>query len=89
MVSTTVVVPCFNESLRLKVSEFVDWLAHEKATHLLFVDDGSTDGTAAMLQRIASQAPAHRVSVLVLERNEGKAEAVRRGMLQAIESTIK
>jgi glycosyltransferase involved in cell wall biosynthesis len=49
------------------------------ALHLLFVDDGSTDGTADFIER---QAPA-AAQCLRLGKNLGKAEAVRAGMLAA------
>eukprot|EP00966_Prymnesium_polylepis_P088052 2037373-Prymnesium_polylepis.1 len=83
----TVVVPCYNEESRLPTQAFIDYLAsgaHE--VQLLFVDDGSTDQTVQLLQRIAAAAPAKRAAVLSLGNNQGKAEAVRRGMLQAIEA---
>jgi glycosyltransferase involved in cell wall biosynthesis len=50
---------------------------------LLFVDDGSTDGTTAMLERLA--ASHERASVLRLAHNSGKAEAVRRGIVSALD----
>jgi dolichyl-phosphate beta-glucosyltransferase len=50
---------------------------------LLFVDDGSTDATAERLAAIAARRP-DRVAVLSLRPNGGKAEAVRRGMRDAL-----
>ncbi|MGA2521786.1 MAG: glycosyltransferase, partial [Acidimicrobiales bacterium] len=76
-----VVVPCYNEARRLDERAFTD-LAATGAVRLLFVDDGSTDATAAVLARLA-QASAG-VEVFSLDHNAGKAEAVRRGMLVAI-----
>jgi glycosyltransferase involved in cell wall biosynthesis len=51
---------------------------------LLFVDDGSTDETAALLHVIQRHG-GPRVHVLILPQNGGKAEAVRQGMLRALE----
>lgn len=79
MQKTIVVVPCYNEEQRLDEHQFTPLL--ERA-ELLFVDDGSRDGTAALLRTIQRHAGVH---VLALEQNRGKAEAVRRGMLHALE----
>ena len=74
-----VVVPCYNEERRILPGEF---LALARRVHLLFVDDGSTDGTGAILSSLAGQSP--QVEVLRLESNVGKAEAVRRGLVRAL-----
>jgi dolichyl-phosphate beta-glucosyltransferase len=52
----------------------------------LFTNDGSRDGTASMLDRLCASNP-QRFEALHLERNGGKAEAVRRGMLAAASRT--
>lgn len=78
-----IVVPCFNEERRLDVAEFLR-LAEADDVVLLFVNDGSTDGTQGVLERLAAESAA--MSILTLESNQGKAEAVRQGMLHAIES---
>ncbi len=77
---TIVVVPCFNEADRLDVEAFVSF--GDSAVEFLFVDDGSTDDTAGVLQRLV-EVGGGRFSVLALERNMGKAEAVRQGFLEA------
>jgi dolichyl-phosphate beta-glucosyltransferase len=79
------VFPCYNEEKRLDRARFVA-LARE-GMPVLLVDDGSTDGTLSMLHAIADAARAegHDAAVLALPRNGGKAEAVRHGMLRAIE----
>ena len=79
---TTVVVPCFDEAHRLDGDAYVG-LA-DQVGEVLFVDDGSTDGTVAMLRTLATQHPS-KVTVLELGRNHGKGEAVRRGMLMALD----
>ena len=78
------VVPCWNEAARLDERAYLSW-AQRAPPHvsLLFVDDGSTDDTAAVLARLAAAAPKRRISTLALAPNGGKAEAVRRGMLAA------
>jgi dolichyl-phosphate beta-glucosyltransferase len=79
-----VVVPCFNEAGRLPVARFESGLAELADVELVFVDDGSTDGTVATLEALRAAAP-DRVRVLRLPRNVGKGEAVRAGMLDALE----
>lgn len=80
----TVVVPCWNEAARLRPDVFRQALAGRPGWRFLFVDDGSTDATATVLQALAAADPA-RLRALLLPRNQGKAEAVRQGVLAALE----
>lgn len=82
--SITVVVPCYNEEARLDRAAFRAFLETETDTHVIFVNDGSRDGTQGVLEALASHAP-ERASVLALEQNSGKAEAVRRGVVAAMD----
>ncbi len=74
------VVPCYNEAARLDVNAFLSYAATHPGVRFVMVDDGSTDGTFAILERMRAAAPAS-VRVLKLEPNRGKAEAVRAGIL--------
>ena len=76
------VVPCFNEARRFPPAELAA-LAGNPSVGVVLVDDGSTDGTGALLSRLADELPG--VSVLQLPVNAGKAEAVRRGLVLALE----
>jgi glycosyltransferase involved in cell wall biosynthesis len=78
------VVPCFNEEQRLPVDELRTFQLDGVGLEILFVNDGSTDGTLRLLQSLCDEVPA-RFSVLNLERNSGKAEAVRRGIVEALD----
>ncbi|HEX7361189.1 MAG TPA: glycosyltransferase [Bryobacteraceae bacterium] len=78
-----VVVPCYNEAKRLDAARFREWFVREPPAHLLFVDDGSTDRTFAVLQDLC-RGYDEQASVLRLARNAGKAEAVRAGVLHAL-----
>lgn len=78
---TTVVVPCFNEEHRIAERDFLQ-IARLPRMRLLFVDDGSTDATGTILERIADSSES--VEVFALDSNLGKAEAVRRGLLVAV-----
>jgi dolichyl-phosphate beta-glucosyltransferase len=78
-----VVIPCYNEARRLD-HERLRELVRSQRLGLLFVNDGSTDETGRILAQFARSAST--VEVLTLPRNAGKAEAVRLGLAQALES---
>ena len=78
-----IVVPCYNEADRLNADAFRAYLESPASASVLFVNDGSTDQTLALLERLAEEMPA-KVRVLDKQPNSGKAEAVRYGMLQAL-----
>lgn len=79
-----IVVPCFNEGSRLQVTGFTDFLRKVEGINFLFVNDGSRDNTLAVLQTIRSGRE-DRIQILDNQENAGKAEAVRAGLLRAIE----
>src|SRR5262245_42302686 len=85
MPDAVIVVPCFNEEGRLRDDEFLA-LAAEPGIRLLFVDDGSSDGTATRVRGVGQRAPG-RIDLFQLEKNSGKAEAVRRGLLRALKAS--
>ena len=78
------VVPCFNEEQRLPVDELRSFRLDGLRLEILLVDDGSADGTLRLLESLRDNDPS-RFSVLALDRNRGKAEAVRRGIVAAID----
>lgn len=82
--STIIVVPCYNEAGRLPLAELAA-LMHRSNVGLLFVNDGSTDGTGVLLQGVCARYP-DRCTLLELPRNAGKAEAVRGGLRQALDA---
>jgi len=71
-------VPCYNEEQRLPIEELRRFRFDGARVEFLFVNDGSNDGTLRVLQSLEGQ-------VLDLQPNRGKAEAVRQGILAAIE----
>lgn len=81
----TLVVPCFNEAERLDGSAFAEFVAAAPGRQVLFVDDGSSDATAERLQEWTLAAD--NLHQLELAQNQGKAEAVRLGVLRALELT--
>jgi glycosyltransferase involved in cell wall biosynthesis len=74
--AVSLVIPCYNEAARLDMRRFT---GSPSAYAFLFVNDGSTDGTADLVRRQADD----RIVLLDLPRNVGKGEAVRTGMLHA------
>lgn len=75
------VIPCFNEEQRLD-EPGVSVLFEGQDVGLLFVNDGSTDGTAQLLHRYCEKHPA--AQMMSFHRNLGKAEAVRHGLRRAL-----
>jgi dolichyl-phosphate beta-glucosyltransferase len=80
-----IVVPCYNEEQRLNPFAFHRFLADSPRCRLVFVNDGSKDGTLELLRNFAEACGPGLVDVVDLAQNGGKAEAVRQGMLHAIE----
>jgi len=76
------VVPCYNEALRLQPEAFRQ--SAGDSVSFLFVDDGSTDATPRLLADLAATSGG-RVEVISLSRNAGKAAAVRAGLLAALD----
>lgn len=83
MAAITLVVPCYDEASRLRPDLFEACCRETPETHFLFVDDGSGDGTLALLEELVARLPA-QLAVLPLQPNRGKAEAVRAGMREAL-----
>jgi dolichyl-phosphate beta-glucosyltransferase len=83
MSRVTIVVPCFNEAQRLHIDAFLAFAQPRRNIRFLFVDDGSTDATAQIIDHLANTNPDH-VSTLTLASNRGKGEAVRMGVLDAL-----
>ncbi|WP_298473830.1 response regulator [uncultured Maribacter sp.] len=75
-----VVIPCYNEEERLSGVEFKDFAHRNLGYHLCFVNDGSTDNTLEVLQELR-KGHENTISIYDCEKNGGKAEAVRQGVL--------
>ncbi len=83
--NTVIVIPCYNEAERLRLGRFRSFLNSHDEYRVLFVDDGSSDDTARLLRQLRDGFP-DQVSIVTLARNQGKAEAVRQGILLALDS---
>ena len=78
-----IVVPCYNEALRWNKEYWSKMLAISDV-HWIFVDDGSTDDT---LDQIKLTATTKNSEALSLKINGGKAEAVRAGLIRALDNS--
>jgi glycosyltransferase involved in cell wall biosynthesis len=79
------VIPCYNEAKRLDLDAFVRAVDDDRELALVFVDDGSRDRTARRLRDLVDLRRG-RVAIVSLAKNGGKAEAVRRGLIDAVQS---
>lgn len=85
--SLALVVPCHNEASRLAPQAFLDCAATHASVRFIFVDDGSVDDTATVLARL-QQAMPESIRVMRLATRQGKAEAVRVGILEGIRAGV-
>ncbi|MCP4977255.1 MAG: glycosyltransferase [Maribacter sp.] len=75
-----IVVPCYNEQIRLPVDNFTSFLVNHPRAKVCLVNDASTDDTIAVLHSLQITLP-KQVFLLNNELNLGKAESVRKGVL--------
>jgi glycosyltransferase involved in cell wall biosynthesis len=82
--TTILIVPCFNEALRISVTDYLDFATRHPDHLLLFVNDGSTDKTEDIIRSMLSQAV--NLDVHTYPANQGKGEAVRNGVQYALDT---
>jgi len=80
----SIIIPAYNEESRLpetlaRIAAYIH--ASNRATEVLVVDDGSTDGTVAAAETMRDKLPSMRIISNGV--NRGKGFSVRHGMLQA------
>ena len=80
----TIVIPCYNEESRFPYDQFTAFVAANPAIHFLLVNDGSKDRTIDLLWR-AGAGREDQVGVIDRPVNGGKGEAVRSGVLAALQ----
>ncbi len=85
MNSITIVIPAYNEEKRLgpTLSAVLSYLERGRweFKEIVVVDDGSTDGTAALVESVSARNPS--VRLLRNPGNRGKGYSVRQGVLHA------
>jgi dolichyl-phosphate beta-glucosyltransferase len=82
--SLSVVIPAYNEEQRLErtIRDMMDWLRpRAERCEIIVVDDGSADGTSALVRRLERVFSELRLIRLPL--NRGKGFAVRTGVVNA------
>lgn len=77
--NTSIVIPCYNEGKGVSISEYSNFLENNPEAFICFVNDGSTDNTLEVLKVLEEKHPT-QIHILSLEKNSGKAEAVRAGI---------
>ena len=82
----SIIIPCYNEANRFPTERYLQFIKQQPEVRLVFVDDGSSDTTEQVLSAIVAAFP-KQTNLFVLEKNQGKAGAVQKGMLWAVTKT--
>lgn len=82
--NVALVIPCYNEEYRLQIDSFTNKLFKHPNLTFLFVNDGSKDNTLKVIEKICLINPERALS-LSLDKNQGKGEAVRKGMCYLVD----
>lgn len=76
-----IIIPMYNEAMRFDGKTLLNF-SSEYTIDFLLVDDGSTDNTPKIIEELSEKDT--RISCLSLEKNSGKAEAIRLGVHKAL-----
>lgn len=74
------VIPCYNEQDRLECEEILSFAQKNSNVAIHLVNDGSTDNTLKVIEELSAGSP--NLNIINIEKNMGKAEAVRTAILQ-------
>lgn len=80
-----IVVPCFNEEKKLCIDDYNSFLKDHPHCFICFVNDGSTDNTHSIISELHQQF-SKNTTVVHLEKNIGKGNAVRQGIHYVLEN---
>lgn len=75
--SISIIIPCFNEEKNVEETIHAALAQRYENIEVIAVNDGSTDKTRAILDRMAAQIP--HLRVIHLAQNQGKAIALKTG----------
>tara|TARA_B100001996_G_scaffold350439_1_gene309815 strand:+ start:138 stop:824 length:687 start_codon:yes stop_codon:yes gene_type:complete len=73
--------------MRLPVNKYLDFLKLNKKVKIIFVNDGSTDKTKNLVNKLANKFP-EQIKILSYEKNKGKGNAIRDGFLYAVRQNM-
>ena len=79
-----IIIPCYNESNRLDINQFLQFSQQHENYKILFVNDGSRDNTLDILKKLS--ATSENISFINSKTNMGKSHAVRYGILTILEN---
>jgi dolichyl-phosphate beta-glucosyltransferase len=79
--TVSIVIPCYNEELRLSREQIQALL--QPHVNIILVNDGSRDNTLQILNELKNTSSS--ISTIDLQPNRGKAEAVREGLRHALQ----
>lgn len=82
-----IIIPCYNEYNRLDQKSFTKFLKNNPDVKIIFSDDASIDFTVNLLEKIQPNFKS-QVYISKSQTNEGKAEAVRKAVLYALEENF-
>tara|TARA_B100000609_G_C17178273_1_gene415617 strand:- start:308 stop:1036 length:729 start_codon:yes stop_codon:yes gene_type:complete len=82
MQKTIIVIPCYNEGARLPSGQLNEYFSKQDGISCLLVNDGSSDNTGQLIDQLATEN--ENIKALHLNKNSGKAEAVRQGIMAAL-----
>ena len=85
--SLNIIIPCYNESRRLPVNKYSDFLKSNKKVRIIFVNDGSSDNTESLIKELSKKFP-KQIEILSYKKNKGKGNAVRDGFLYAVRQNM-